>query len=41
MVQWWLNVRWASEAYAETLGKIDLAILLFGAALLVAVALRS
>jgi len=40
MVQWWLNLRWASEAYAETLAKIDLAILLLGATALVAFALR-
>jgi hypothetical protein len=34
MLQWWLNLRWASEAYAETLAKIDLVILLFGATVL-------
>jgi hypothetical protein len=41
MVQWWLNLRWASEAYEETLAKIDLAILLFGVTMLVALALRA
>lgn len=40
MLQWWLNLRWASEAHAETLAKIDLAILLVGATVLVAFAFR-
>jgi hypothetical protein len=41
MLKWWLNLRWGSKAYEETLAKIDLAILLFGATVLVAVALRA
>ena len=40
MLQWWLNLRWASETHAETLAKVDLAILLFAATVLVAFALR-
>jgi hypothetical protein len=39
MVQWWLNFSWASGAYAETLARIDLAILLLGGWVLVAYAL--
>jgi hypothetical protein len=41
MVQWWLNFRWASKAYGDTLARIDLAILLLGATALLAFALRS
>ena len=37
MLQWWLNLRWASEAHAETLAKIDLAIVLYVATLVVIV----
>ena len=40
MMQWWLNLRWASHAYAETLAKIDVAVVLFGATVLIAFALR-
>lgn len=40
MMQWWLNLRWASDAYSETLAKIDVALLLFGATVLIAFALR-
>ena len=40
MVQWWLNLRWAAEAHAETLAKIDLAMVLFGATVLILIALR-
>lgn len=35
MMQWWLNLRWASEAHSETLAKIDLALLTLGATVLV------
>lgn len=38
MVQWRLNLRSASEAYGDTLAKIDLAILL---SILVGLALRT
>ena len=40
MTQWWLNHRWASQAYSETLAKIDVAVLLFGATILIVFALR-
>lgn len=40
MLQWWLTLRWASQAHAETLAKIDSAILLLGATVVVAFALQ-
>jgi hypothetical protein len=38
MLQWWLNLRWASETHADALAKLDLAMVLCGATLLVAFA---
>ena len=43
MLQWWLNLRWASETHADTLAKLDFAMALCGASLVafaVAFALR-
>ena len=40
MLQWWLNLRWASDVHAEALAKIDVAIVLLALTLITAVALR-
>ena len=38
MLRWWLNLRWASETHADTPAKLDFAMVLCGASLLVAFA---
>ena len=33
MVHWWLYARWSAEAYADALARVDFALGLIGAAL--------
>lgn len=36
MLEWWLNLRWASEAYADPLARIDAAVAVVAVTLLAA-----
>jgi hypothetical protein len=33
MLQWWLILRWSAQAYADTLARVDFALVLIGGAM--------